>query len=137
MSPVIDKPDLDLDPDSKRKKRRPNFSNNEMKILLNEVMKYHHIIESNKTDRNYNTLQAKSDVWNCILSEFNTKVYTQRTAQELRAKWENLKRAGKVEEEALREGPYKQILRRVKDILSEVKVKLEPFEVEVRSGLTF
>ncbi|XP_060528806.1 uncharacterized protein LOC132703511 [Cylas formicarius] len=81
--------DIDIYP--QKRKRDPNFSTNEIQLLVSIVSKYAHITEDKKTDRS--SVETKNKVWKTIEKEFNASNSEGlfRNAQKLKKCFENRK----------------------------------------------
>ncbi|XP_046399465.1 uncharacterized protein LOC124165962 [Ischnura elegans] len=91
-------------------RKSPNFSQHEVRRLIDVVESFHEIIESKKTDSA--TWRDKSKAWREVSDIYNAMVPTPRTAEQLRIKYDSLKkearkalaRAIAEREEAIRSG---------------------------------
>ncbi|XP_031350025.1 myb/SANT-like DNA-binding domain-containing protein 3 [Photinus pyralis] len=70
--------------------KRVIFSDNDMNMLVDLVYKYKHIIECKKTDAL--TWKDKDATWIKISDAFNASVMEKKTPEQLRTKYDNLKK---------------------------------------------
>ncbi|KAF7266016.1 uncharacterized protein LOC143203436 [Rhynchophorus ferrugineus] len=79
------------DPTPGKRKRAPNFTDREIRILMKLVFAHIEIIESKKTDSE--TWKVKDIVWNNITENFNSHSgTTKRTVETVRQKYDSVKK---------------------------------------------
>ena len=81
--------------DTKARKRKPNFSVNEIAIITENVQKNLAIIQSKLT--NNVTNKNKNEVWEDITRAVNAVGLSSRTVTEVKDKWKNLHSTAKKE----------------------------------------
>ena len=77
------------------RKRKPNFSMNEMSVITDSVRKNLDIIQSKLT--NNITNKKKNQIWEEITKDVNAVGKANRTVQEVKDKWKNLHSTAKKE----------------------------------------
>ena len=77
------------------RKRKPNFSMNEMSVITDSVQKNLDIIQSKLT--NNVTNKKKNQIWEEITKDVNAVGKANRTVQEVKDKWKNLHSTAKKE----------------------------------------
>ena len=77
------------------RKRKPNFSMNEMSVITDSVRKNLDIIQSKLT--NNITNKKKNQIWEEITKDVNAAGKANRTVQEVKDKWKNLHSTAKKE----------------------------------------
>ena len=82
------------------RKRKPNFSMNEMSVITDSVRKNLDIIQSKLT--NNITNKKKNQIWEEITKNVNAVGKANRTVQEVKDKWKNLHSTAKKEFSAFR-----------------------------------
>ncbi|XP_030766098.1 uncharacterized protein LOC115890097 [Sitophilus oryzae] len=84
-------PNTETDPTSAKRKRSPNFTDRETKVLMKFVFDHIDMVENKKTDSE--TWKVKNIVWNNITQNFNSvEGNIKRTADRLRQKYESIKK---------------------------------------------
>lgn len=82
---------MDPSPGGGKRKRSPNFTEKEIKILMKLVFAHIDIIESKKTDSE--TWRVKDIVWNNVAENFNNcSGTTKRTVETVRQKYDSVKK---------------------------------------------
>lgn len=85
------KSDTDPSPGGGKRKRAPNFTEKEIKILMKLVFAHIDIIECKKTDSE--TWRVKDIVWNNVAENFNNcSGTTKRTVETVRQKYDSVKK---------------------------------------------
>lgn len=69
--------------------KTPRYTQRERNMVLGFAAQYKDIIENKRTDAESN--RKKDEVWRVIAKEFNSRVYHQRTAKQLRQLYKNMK----------------------------------------------
>ena len=81
-----------------RKPRRPTFKRDELKLLVRVVGTRRSILESKTTSRDIKDINRKAAAWKQVEIDYNSgTVHVQRSIDELKKKWENLKSEAKSE----------------------------------------
>ena len=83
------------------RKRKPNFSMNEMSVITDSVRKNLDIIQSKLT--NNITNKKKNQIWEEITKDVNAVGKANRTVQEVKDQWKNLHSTAKKEFSTFRE----------------------------------
>ncbi|XP_055380372.1 basic-leucine zipper transcription factor A isoform X2 [Condylostylus longicornis] len=78
-----------LNPNNTIMEKTPRYTQRERNMVLNYAAQYKDIIENKRTDAESN--RKKDEVWTTIAKEFNSRVYHQRTAKQLRQLYKNMK----------------------------------------------
>ncbi|XP_017054979.2 uncharacterized protein LOC108097283 isoform X2 [Drosophila ficusphila] len=69
--------------------KTPRYTQRERNMVLGYAAQYKDVIENKRTDAESN--RKKDDVWTEIAKEFNSRVYHQRSAKQLRQLYKNMK----------------------------------------------
>lgn len=84
-----------------KRKRSPNWLASEKHLLLDIVEKHFSVIENKKTDAV--TMKQKTTEWVTMSHEYNSQtIQCSRTAENLKAQWESMKKAVKKETSNIR-----------------------------------
>lgn len=79
-----------------KRKRSPNWLSSEKHLLLDIVEQHFNVIENKKTDGV--TMKQKTAEWIVMSDKYNSQtLHTHRTAENLKAQWESMKKAVKKE----------------------------------------
>ncbi|KAJ8947509.1 hypothetical protein NQ314_008587 [Rhamnusium bicolor] len=74
-----------------KRERATNFNSEEVRTLINIVLKYSHVIENKETDAV--TWKQKNEIWETVAAEFNAlSGCTYRTGKVLRLEYDIMKR---------------------------------------------
>ena len=75
--------------ESRKRQRKPNYSNDEVRVLLEEIMLEKAVLFSSFNTKI--TAKLKSEIWNRIASAVNACGVAKRTSGEVKDKWKTMK----------------------------------------------
>ncbi|KAL1517405.1 hypothetical protein ABEB36_001172 [Hypothenemus hampei] len=94
--------DIDLHGVGGKRRRAPNYTDKEIRVLMSLVVDHMDVIESKQTDST--TWRMKDKAWNSITEDYNkASVTSKRTSEMIRQKYESMKKTARRKEARNRE----------------------------------